>query len=105
MNLANLLLPGLAAYALIVNGVTYALFAFDKRRAVLGQRRIPESDLLGWAMVGGSVGAVVAQQTLRHKTRKQPFRDRLMAVIVVQILGLIALWTLAATRLWPPSGG
>jgi uncharacterized membrane protein YsdA (DUF1294 family) len=76
-------------WLLAVNAATYAAFAIDKRRALASAdrkvRRIPESRLLGLALMGGSPGAILAQQQLRHKTRKQPFARRLLAIIIVQL--------------------
>jgi len=98
MNPPNIYLFGGAAYVLVINCATFVVFASDKRRAVLGLRRIRESDLLGWVMLGGSIGALVAQQTLRHKTLKEPFRSRLIALITAQILVCAALLVFSASR-------
>ncbi len=75
----------LVIYLFIINMITFAAFAGDKREAELGRRRISERDLLTLAFIGGTPAALVAQQMLRHKTRKEPFRS--------------TLWTLAALHL------
>jgi uncharacterized membrane protein YsdA (DUF1294 family) len=67
-------------YLLAVNAAAFAAMAVDKQRAIDDDRRIPERALLNLALVGGAVGAVAAQQTLRHKTRKEPFRTRLWLI-------------------------
>jgi uncharacterized membrane protein YsdA (DUF1294 family) len=54
----------------VINLWTMLRFWQDKCRAVHGQRRIPESDLLGLAVIGGTPGALIARQIFRHKTRK-----------------------------------
>ncbi|MDA7426429.1 DUF1294 domain-containing protein [Thalassococcus lentus] len=59
---------------------TFGLFWFDKRRARHNGWRIPERVLLLWAAAGGWIGAKLAQQSLRHKTRKQPFGHLLNAI-------------------------
>lgn len=84
-------------YLLGVNALTFAVFASDKRRACGGDRRVPERTLLQLAAVGGSPAAIAAQQMLRHKTRKEPFRSLLWLIAVLQFAGLVgaALW---ATR-------
>lgn len=73
------------------NIMAFAAFAYDKRMARLGGWRVSENTLLMLALLGGSVGAVVAQQRLRHKTVKQPFRATLCLIIILQIAAL-ALW-------------
>ena len=79
----------LAVPALIaVNFWTILRFWQDKQRAVTGERRIPEADLLGLALIGGSPGALLARKWFRHKTRKEPFSTQLFVIVVIQ-LGLI----------------
>ena len=80
-----------ASGLLIINGWTVLRFWQDKRRAQNGERRIPESDLLGLALVGGSPGALLARRLFRHKTRKQPFTTYLLLIIAVQIGAAIGL--------------
>ena len=75
----------LIIYLFIINVITSVVFVIDKRAAELGRRRIFERDLLTLAFIGGTPGALIAQQMLRHKTRKEPFRS--------------TLWTLAALHL------
>jgi len=79
-------LPGLiGALLLALNLFTMLRFWQDKQRAVTGQRRVPEGDLLGLALIGGSPGALLARRLFRHKTRKQPFSTWLFLIAVVQI--------------------
>jgi uncharacterized membrane protein YsdA (DUF1294 family) len=49
-----------------INLATFAAFAGDKRSA-------PERTLLTLAALGGTPAAFMAMESLRHKTRKQPF--------------------------------
>jgi len=74
---------------LIINAITVAAFAIDKRRSSTGAWRIPESRLLWFAALGGSPGAFWARNRYRHKTRKQPFVGRLQLIAMVQI-GVVA---------------
>jgi uncharacterized membrane protein YsdA (DUF1294 family) len=73
-----------AIYLAAINLLAFVLFRQDKRAAIAGQRRIPERTLLGLAAIGGSLGAVAAQQILRHKTRKEPFRTLLDLILLAQ---------------------
>jgi len=83
----------LALYLAAVNLASVLLFAWDKYCAERDLRRIPESTLLTLAAIGGSVGAIAAQQRLRHKTRKEPFRTYLHVIIGLQVAGLL-IWSL-----------
>ena len=86
-----MLLPIVVALALflIINLMTVAAFATDKRRSLTGAWRIPESRLLWYAAIGGSPGAFWARNRYRHKTRKQPFVGRLQLIAMVQV-GVVA---------------
>ena len=54
--------------------LTYLLYFLDKSAARNGSWRTRESTLHLMSLLGGWPGALLAQQRLRHKTRKQPFR-------------------------------
>ncbi len=71
--------------------VTWGVYAWDKRRAGLGERRVPEAVLLGLALIGGSPAALVAMLILRHKTRKASFLVKFGVVVAVQV-GLAVLY-------------
>lgn len=83
------LVPYASPALLLINAWTILRFWQDKQRAIAGQRRIPESDLLGLALIGGSPGAMLARHLFRHKIRKQPFSTQLMVIIVLQIGAII----------------
>ena len=82
---------GAGLYALGVNALTYLAFRSDKRRAVRRQYRIPERRLLTLAALGGSPAALYAQQSLKHKNRKQPFATILLLITGLQIGALLGL--------------
>lgn len=77
------------AYAILalvaVNLWTMLRFRDDKQRAIAGKRRIPEANLLGLALIGGSPGAFAARHLFRHKTRKQPFSTWLTLIATIQL--------------------
>lgn len=75
----------LCAY-IVVSLITYYFYWDDKRRAKLGERRIPEVYLHFWSLVGGWPGAFVAQQQFRHKTKKLSFQLTYWLIVVVHQL-------------------
>lgn len=77
-----------ALYGAVINMATFAAFALDKRAAERRAWRIPERRLLLLAAFGGSPAALAAQQMLRHKTRKEPFRTWLWVIVAVQAAAL-----------------
>ncbi|MCV9965572.1 DUF1294 domain-containing protein [Pararhizobium sp. BT-229] len=94
------ILLSLIVLFLISNIVTFCVFWWDKSAARGGKWRVSEDKLLSLALFGGSLGALAAQRLLRHKTRKEPFRTRLTAILVLHAailsIGLLALpWILA----------
>jgi uncharacterized membrane protein YsdA (DUF1294 family) len=86
-SLVPLAIGGLA----VVNLLAVGSFWDDKQRAIQGKRRIPESDLLSLALLGGSPGALLGRKLFRHKTRKEPFSTQLFVIIALQIGGLTGL--------------
>lgn len=83
----------IAGYLMFASGLTYALFALDKQRAIQGDRRIPEASLLAMAALGGWPGAKAAQSRFRHKTCKQPFANVLNLIVAGQIALFLAYGT------------
>lgn len=83
-----------ALFLTTINALTVLLFYLDKAKAIAGERRIRESDLLTFAFIGGTPGAFLARHLFRHKTRKEPFSTRLMVIAVLQIGALIGWFLL-----------
>jgi len=84
------------AYAL-ASLACFALYAHDKAAARRGDRRTPERHLLLLGLAGGWPGALLAQQWLRHKTVKRPFRQLFWLTVGANVTGFCWLArTLAA---------
>lgn len=71
--------------------VTFIAYAADKSAAASGAWRTRESTLHLMALAGGWPGALLAQQLLRHKSTKQPFRQVFWATVVLNVVALLAL--------------
>jgi len=61
-------------FYLAVSVLTFILYAVDKSAAKNGSWRTSENTLHLFSLIGGWPGGLIAQQTLRHKSKKQPFR-------------------------------
>lgn len=74
-----------AVFWIALNAAAFTMFARDKWAAENGRWRIPESNLLLIAFIGGSIGAIAGQKMLRHKTRKEPFRSILFSIAALHL--------------------
>lgn len=93
LTLAGLLNGLVLLLVSLMNALSYWLYAQDKEAAQLGNRRIPENTLHLVAFLGGWPAAWLAQQKLRHKTQKQPFRQIYFCTIGFNII--LILWLIS----------
>ncbi|WP_172378652.1 DUF1294 domain-containing protein [Vibrio sp. Vb339] len=77
---------------LVVGLMTFFVYAKDKRAAINGNWRVPEKTLHTFSVAGGWLGALIAQDKLRHKTQKQPFRFIYWLTVVINVAAFA--WTL-----------
>jgi uncharacterized membrane protein YsdA (DUF1294 family) len=75
--------PGMPWLYLALSVLLFVVYAVDKSAAKAGRWRISERNLLFVGLLGGWPGAVIAQQSLRHKTRKRSFQLAFWATVVV----------------------
>ena len=75
----------LVIWLIFVNLAAFILYGADKSFAKKGARRISEKSLLFLAWIGGSIGAFLAMQIFRHKTRKPKFYA-VPALMVLEIV-------------------
>ena len=71
----------------------FLAYLFDKSAARSAQRRTPENTLHLLALIGGWPGALIAQQLLRHKTRKLSFQLVFWTSVLLNTGGFIWLFT------------
>ena len=72
-------------YLFLINAVAFVLMHADKRRARKNRWRIPERTLIGTAVLGGSIGALLGMRCFRHKTRHLKFTLGIPAILIAQI--------------------
>lgn len=77
----------LASYAGL-SALTFLVYAADKSAAQNDRWRTKESTLHLFAALGGWPGALVAQQILRHKSKKASFRNAFRVTVVVNCCAL-----------------
>lgn len=73
---------------LMMSLVTFIAYAVDKRAAVRGAWRTPESTLHTLELLGGWPGAWLAQRLLRHKSVKTSFRIVFFVMVVFNLAAL-----------------
>jgi len=88
-----------AGIYLVASIVCFVVYAVDKSAAGAARRRVSERTLLTLGFVGGWPGAILAQQTLRHKTQKASFRKAFWGTVVVNVLVFAVFATPALTLL------
>ena len=77
-------------YLLLINAVAFVLMLADKQKARKKRWRIPERTLIGSALLGGSLGALLGMYTFRHKTKHLKFTLGVPAILIAQIA--LAIW-------------
>ena len=89
VGLTSLLLNGVwlpAAVYLTMSLLVFFLYWRDKRQARAGGWRTPEKILHAVELLGGWPGAMLAQQVLRHKTRKLSFQAVFWLIVLLHEL-------------------
>jgi uncharacterized membrane protein YsdA (DUF1294 family) len=81
----------LGIYFAVINVATFVAFAHDKRLAVEHRFRTREFVLLGLALLGGSLGGMLAMRAMRHKTRVWYFRWGLPAMLILNVATVVFL--------------
>lgn len=72
----------------VVSIITYFVYAKDKSAAEMSEWRISENTLHMHSLLFGWPGAIVAQQRLRHKTKKVSFRIVFWLTVIANVSAL-----------------
>jgi uncharacterized membrane protein YsdA (DUF1294 family)/cold shock CspA family protein len=83
-------------YYVVLSLLTFFLYWKDKNAAQNNQRRTPEKTLHQWSFLGGWIGALIAQLSLRHKSQKKEFRETFW----LTVFGNIVLFALFVYFTW-----
>ena len=78
-------------YLLCVHLISFLAMFIDKQKAKKGSWRIKESTLLILALIGGSIGGIAGMYIFHHKTKKARFYIGMPAMLVLQIMLVIAV--------------
>ncbi|MBR5323870.1 MAG: DUF1294 domain-containing protein [Muribaculaceae bacterium] len=81
-----------AIYIVAVNLFAYILYRIDKHKSKNTKWRISERTLIISALVGGSIGALLAMRVFRHKTKHKKFTIGVPFILVLQIAMLLLLF-------------
>jgi uncharacterized membrane protein YsdA (DUF1294 family) len=81
----NVVAVVVGAYAL-GSVITFVAFGFDKHRAAVRGRRVPERALHGLTLAFGFPGAIAGMLVFRHKTRKRPFIVTTAFIVVTHVV-------------------
>ena len=74
---------------IVMSGITFRAYLWDKRAAMRSEWRTMENTLHLFALMGGWPGALLAQRLLRHKNQKDAFQDSFFITVVINILLLL----------------
>jgi uncharacterized membrane protein YsdA (DUF1294 family) len=81
----------LLAVYLFMSLVCFVAYWRDKRFAVAGEQRTPESRLHLYELLGGWPGGLLAQRLIRHKNRKVAYQVKFWLIVATH-LGLLGYW-------------
>lgn len=78
-------------YLVLINGITFIIFGWDKKQAKSKNSRVSEFSLLMISFLGGSFGGLFAMIFFRHKTKKWSFLLKFIAILLVQIVACLVI--------------
>ena len=73
-------------YLIALNIVTFLVYCIDKWKAKQAKWRIREASLLGLAVLGGSIGALLGMKVWHHKTMHKKFKYGVPTILIIQII-------------------
>lgn len=83
-------IPLIIPYYFIFGFMTFYFYKIDKEAAEGKTWRTSEKKLLILGLIGGWIGAIIAQRILRHKTIKKQFQFGFWMTVIANCAGLFA---------------
>lgn len=81
----------LKIYLIIINAIAFVLMLVDKLKARNKLWRIPETVLMGTALLGGSIGSLLGMHVWRHKTKKPKFSVGIPVILALQTVLMVLI--------------
>ncbi|MBQ8482162.1 MAG: DUF1294 domain-containing protein [Alphaproteobacteria bacterium] len=72
----------------LINITAFIAYGVDKRAAVKGIWRIPETDLHTLEFLGGWIGAFLGQKIFHHKNKKKSYQAMFWLMLVLQSVAI-----------------
>lgn len=83
----------LIGYLILINCITFFLFWMDKQKSKTQKWRISEKTLLGFSVIGGSLGGFLGMRTFHHKTKHPIFFIGLPLILILECgISAIVYW-------------
>lgn len=76
-------------YLLTINLIGFVIMFIDKSRSIHKEWRVPEKNLIGLSMIGGSIGMLLGMHLFRHKTKHKKFTIGIPFILILQFFLMI----------------
>lgn len=73
-------------YILLINVIGFFTMWYDKKMAMAGKYRVPESRIFLIAIIGGAVGVLLGMEIFKHKTKHLKFKIFVPVIIILQVI-------------------
>lgn len=84
----------LISYVILICSITFILMFIDKKKAIKGDFRIPESTFIKLSLLGGGIGTYMGMFTFKHKTLHKKFYIGIPLIIIFNIISIFILFNL-----------
>ena len=78
-------------YLILINILNFILFGIDKSKSIHQKNRIRNTTLIGFSILGGSIGALIGMYVFRHKTKTWYYKYTIPIILIIQILCILKI--------------